>query len=103
MKITLCRRCVNPSSRPNIGFDSEGVCPVCRYEESKRNEVIHWKARRAELEKVCEWGRANTRANYDCIVTGEWRQGQPEAGDVRSRRTRHESAACFVHVPSPSR
>jgi N-acetyl sugar amidotransferase len=67
--ITLCRRCVNPSSRPNINFDDDGVCPVCRFEEQKRQQVIDWSERRLELLEICEWGRANTRSSYDCIVT----------------------------------
>jgi N-acetyl sugar amidotransferase len=69
MKIRLCAKCVNPSTRPNIGFDEFGVCPVCRYEESKSSLAIDWAARREELRAICEWGRQNTRTTYDCIVT----------------------------------
>jgi N-acetyl sugar amidotransferase len=64
----LCSRCVNPDTRPNIVFE-DGVCPVCRFEESKRNAQIDWSSREAELKEICEWGRANTRTTYDCIVT----------------------------------
>lgn len=69
MNIRLCARCVNPSSRPNMVFDTEGICPVCRYEESKRLETIDWGARAAELKSICDWGRTHTRARYDCMVT----------------------------------
>lgn len=69
MKIRLCQRCVNPSSRPNMVFDAEGICPVCRYEESKHTETIDWPARRAELGEICTWGRTHTRSTYDCLVT----------------------------------
>ena len=65
----LCARCVNPDTRPNITFDAEGICPVCRFEEQKRNDVIDWAARRRELDEIVRWGRANTKATYDCIVT----------------------------------
>lgn len=67
--VTLCKKCVNPSSRPNIQFDKEGVCPVCRYEEQKQDQVINWPSRVSELQEICDWGRANTRTTYDCIVT----------------------------------
>ncbi|HZR22191.1 MAG TPA: N-acetyl sugar amidotransferase [Vicinamibacterales bacterium] len=67
--IRLCRQCVNPSTRPNMVFDAEGVCPVCRFEEEKRTGIIDWQARRAEIETIAAWGRANTKASYDCIVT----------------------------------
>jgi N-acetyl sugar amidotransferase len=69
MAITLCRRCVNPSTRPNIQFNRDGLCPVCEYEEQKRSETIHWEQRRAELRDICEWGRRHTTSTYDCIVT----------------------------------
>jgi len=69
MRIKLCRQCVNPVTRPNIHFDEFGLCPVCRYENSKKGKTIDWDARRAELKEICDWGKANTRATYDCIVT----------------------------------
>ncbi|HVW20874.1 MAG TPA: N-acetyl sugar amidotransferase [Opitutaceae bacterium] len=69
MTVRLCQRCVNPSSRPNLTLDAEGICPVCRYEEKKRDDHIDWAARRAELDEICRWGRTHTRARYDCMVT----------------------------------
>jgi len=45
------------------------MCAVCRYEESKKEHAIDWKSRQAELREICEWGKKNTRASYDCIVT----------------------------------
>jgi len=65
----LCKRCVNPSTRPNIFFDAEGVCPVCRYEEEKRQQAVDWAARDRELQEIIQWGKANSRSSYDCIVT----------------------------------
>lgn len=69
MRIKLCKRCVNPSTRPNMFFDEDGVCPVCRFEEEKRKGNIDWEARRKEIEKIAQWGRANSKSSYDCIVT----------------------------------
>lgn len=65
----LCRKCVNPNTRPNTFFDDEGVCPVCRFEEAKRKGSIDWVTRRKEIEEIVQWGRANTKSSYDCIVT----------------------------------
>jgi len=67
--IKLCKRCVNPSTRPRIVFDEEGMCPVCRFEEEKRKQIIDWHARRKELLEILEWGRSYTKTSYDCIVT----------------------------------
>jgi len=68
-EITLCARCVNPSTRPNIRFNEAGLCPVCEYELQKQAAGIDWDARRAELQAICDWGRAHTASTYDCIVT----------------------------------
>jgi N-acetyl sugar amidotransferase len=67
--VRLCKRCVNPSTRPNMTFDEEGICPVCRFEEEKRKGTIDWQARTEEIDRIVQWGRANTRSSYDCIVT----------------------------------
>lgn len=67
--ITLCARCVNPNTRPNIVFDADGICPVCRFEEEKRRGQIDWDGRRREIEEISAWGRAHTKCAYDCIVT----------------------------------
>lgn len=69
MHILLCTRCVNPSTRPNINFDELGLCPVCRYENSKKNSIIDWDARKKELQSICEWGKKESKSTYDCIVT----------------------------------
>lgn len=69
MSIWLCSQCVNPNTRPNITFDETGLCPVCRYENSKDNAVIDWDERRRELAVICEWGKQHTKSTYDCIVT----------------------------------
>ena len=50
-------------------LDDEGICPVCRFTESNRNNVIDWEARRRELEGIIAWGHQHSRTSYDCIVT----------------------------------
>jgi N-acetyl sugar amidotransferase len=50
-------------------FDETGLCPVCAFEIAKRDGVIDWAARAAEIRGICEWGKANTKTTYDCIVT----------------------------------
>jgi len=67
--IRYCRRCVNPDTRPNVVFNEDGVCAVCLYEEAKQRSVIDWRKRRSDLEEILQWGRANSKGGYDCIVT----------------------------------
>lgn len=52
-----------------MAFDEDGICPVCRFEEEKRKGTIDWQARAEEIGRIVQWGRANTKSSYDCIVT----------------------------------
>jgi len=67
--IKICKKCLNPNTRPNIFFNEEGVCPVCQYENNKKSENINWDERERELDEIIEWGKANSNSSYDCIVT----------------------------------
>ncbi len=61
-----CKKCVQPSSRPNIIFDEEGICGGCRYEESKK--TIDWDAREKELVDISEWAKSNSKNIYNCVI-----------------------------------
>lgn len=65
----LCKRCVNPSTRPNIYFDENGICPFCLFEEEKEKQTIDWDKRETELDEIVSWGKKNSKSSYDCIVT----------------------------------
>lgn len=69
MAIKLCKKCVNPSTRPNIYFNEDGVCPVCLFEEEKKEDAVDWDARDKELDDIVIWGKNNSKSSYDCIVT----------------------------------
>ncbi|MED4402768.1 N-acetyl sugar amidotransferase [Metabacillus fastidiosus] len=60
-----CKKCLQPDTRPNIKFNTEGVCYACLYEEEKSK--IDWKAREAELKSIAEWAKSKNRI-YDCVV-----------------------------------
>lgn len=63
--IVYCRRCLMPSSRPRISFDSERVCNACRHAEAKRS--IDWGARRDEFERLLDAHRSRN-GGWDCVV-----------------------------------
>lgn len=67
--ITRCKRCANPSTRPNTFFNQEGLCPVCQYELQRKAATIDWNSRRNELKEIIQWGRTHSKCSYDCIVT----------------------------------
>lgn len=68
-KMRLCKLCVNPTTRPNVSFDSDGVCGVCRLMEEKNEGNVDWGSRKAEIDTIVKWGKENTKSTYDCIVT----------------------------------
>jgi N-acetyl sugar amidotransferase len=64
--ISFCKRCLNVTTRPNIKFDNEGICPPCRYYEEFIQ--IDWMERKKELDKIVAYGKANNKSGYDCII-----------------------------------
>jgi len=67
--VKYCKKCVNVNTRPDGGEFIDGVCPACVFGEASRNQTVDWAARDREMKEIVEWGRANTRSHYDCIVT----------------------------------
>ena len=68
-KIKLCKRCVNPSTRPNVVFDKQGICNVCQVMLNNKDGAIDWDKRRDELKSITAWGQEASQSSYDCIVT----------------------------------
>ena len=61
-----CKRCVMPSTRPGITFDSEGICCACRAHEKKLS--VDWDERYKELEALCNKYRGMNGSDYDCMI-----------------------------------
>lgn len=64
-KIIFCKKCLMPSSRPRIRFNSKGICNACVFLFNQ--EKIDWSKRENELKKICSKYRSNS-SKYDCIV-----------------------------------
>ncbi len=64
--LTYCKRCVMPSTKPDLHLDSEGVCNACRSYDARKD--IDWKARLSELETILDRYRRSDGSNWDCIV-----------------------------------
>ncbi len=62
-----CKKCVMPSTKPNINFDKEGVCAACRSAELKETK-IDWEDRGRKLKKILEEYKSKDGKNYDCLV-----------------------------------
>ncbi|MFC1584519.1 N-acetyl sugar amidotransferase [Fibrobacterota bacterium] len=64
-KITYCKRCIMPDSRPRIVFNEEGVCNACLTADEKMN--IDWGQRKDEFIKYTETYKRSD-GKWDCIV-----------------------------------
>lgn len=59
-----CVRCLYTDTKPDLFFDSEGVCSACRAFDKRK--TVDWAARKSELEAILEKGRNGS--GFDCIV-----------------------------------
>lgn len=59
-----CSRCLLPETHETLVLDSEGVCNVCRAQETKAQ--IDWSSRLASLDSLVEEYRGQYR--YDCLI-----------------------------------
>ena len=62
----ICKRCIQPDTRPQVYFNEEGICGACLWEEEKK--TIDWGSREKELHDIAKWAKRNTKSNYDCII-----------------------------------
>ena len=65
--IKLCKKCVNPSTRPNVYFNEKGICGVCLANQENNLGITNWEKRDEEIKEIVKWGKDNTKSNYDCI------------------------------------
>ena len=61
----ICKKCIQPDTRPGIFFDKNGVCGACLWEEEKLS--IDWELREQELKKKTEWAKG-FNCSYDCVI-----------------------------------
>jgi N-acetyl sugar amidotransferase len=64
--LTYCKKCVIPSTKPDIHLDDEGICNACRSYDAR--QAVDWMVRRAELFTILQRYRREDGANWDCIV-----------------------------------
>ncbi|CAN1513515.1 WbuX, N-acetyl sugar amidotransferase [Methylophilaceae bacterium] len=64
--LTYCKRCVMPSTKPDLFLDHEEICNACRSFENRKN--IDWTARQNELANILDRYRNKDGNNWDCII-----------------------------------
>ena len=63
--IKFCKKCIMPSTKPNLEFNSNGICQGCLAYENRSK--IDWKAKEEEFKKILSQFKSKNN-NYDCIV-----------------------------------
>ena len=64
--IIICKKCIQPNTRPGIFFDENGICGACQWKEKEKR--IDWEERRKELFKIANWAKEQKKSNYDCVI-----------------------------------
>lgn len=66
MKIKYCNNCFLPSTKPDIYFDSSGVCAACLAYSSRKE--INWDLRKKSFVELVKKINSNKKSAWDCIV-----------------------------------
>ena len=61
----FCKKCILPNTRPNLKFDSTGVCSACINFEDRGK--IEWEERARHFSSVAQWASKNSRG-FDCVI-----------------------------------
>jgi N-acetyl sugar amidotransferase len=64
--VKICKRCIQPDSRPGLFFNEEGVCGACIWEDEKKE--IDWVKREEELIEIASKAKNTSKSNYDCVI-----------------------------------
>ena len=62
----ICKKCIQPDTRPGIFFDENGICGACIWNEEKLK--VNWIEREQKLQEISDWAKRTSKSNYDCVV-----------------------------------
>ena len=61
-----CKKCLYPDTKPQLEFNSDGICSACT--NVKMKEEIDWDKKRKEFAQILEKYTDKDGKNYDCII-----------------------------------
>lgn len=67
-KMRYCKKCLNPSTKPGIVFDENGLCMACVYAGESASCEIDWKGRQKKLQEIVAWAKKNSHGRWDCAI-----------------------------------
>lgn len=62
----ICKKCIQPDTRPGIFFNDDSICGACIWEEEKKK--IDWIKRKNELIQIAQSAKNNSSGPYDCVI-----------------------------------
>jgi len=62
----ICKKCIQPDTRPGIFFNENGICGACLWNEEKLS--VNWNEREKKLQEIADWAKKTTTSNYDCAI-----------------------------------
>ena len=63
--LTYCKKCILPTSRPNLSLDKNGICSACNSTTSKAS--VDWDQRKYAFECLVHEVKSYS-APYDCVI-----------------------------------
>lgn len=64
--ITYCRKCLMPSTKPDLEFNENGICNACINFDNRAS--VDWDKRNSEFEAILNRYRSVDGSHYDCLI-----------------------------------
>ena len=61
-----CKKCLYPSTKPQLQFDEGGICSACN--NHKLKDEVNWVKKKEDLLLILEKYKSKNDNNYDCII-----------------------------------
>ena len=62
----FCKKCLYPSTKPQLQFDERGICSACN--NYKLKDEVNWVKKKEDFLLILEKYRSKNGNNYDCII-----------------------------------
>ena len=62
----FCKKCLYPSTKPQLQFDERGICSACN--NHKLKDEVNWVKKKEDLLLILEKYRSKDGSKYDCII-----------------------------------
>ena len=64
MSFKICKKCLLPSTKPDLTFNSDGICSACFRFNNRKN--IDWNERKSDLQNIANEYKSDS--NWDCVI-----------------------------------